>query len=663
MNYRETVASARQSMSFETGGSDPHDRLLSLVRRLKKSASDAMADKIEDMKQADKIYHAFRVPDDEDKKAAERGEPIKIIYPVTYAQIQTMLAALATIFDKKPFYELDGRQPQSHKNAKVVELELDYQLEQASFTLMLYQWTQDMLKYGFGAIFPGWRKEESYVTKRGLIPALGAMFGIDPTEKIVGFEGCSLEVADPYEFLFDPSVSVGNIQRGQFVIQRWKRSYNELLMMQDQSQENPDAEQYFNVDKIPERQTSFLDKSKGRERDSLSEDAKNAIIHGKADVKGSDMVRLDSVFVKLVPKDYELAELSRLQIWKITLANDSTIIQAEPSRFEHGQFPVAIIEYNPDQHELVNDGLAQVIDGMQNYLNWLLNTNMTNVRKVINDVLIVDPAAFDINDLNERKSILKLKSTAKLGIDRYIKQLDVRDVTAGHIGNSEFIFNFIQKTTGLNDNTMGQQTGTVRTATENANINRLAAGRITLLAKLMWDQGLRPLGKQLIQNTQQFSSGERLMKVTGGFAESVGMVPQLLEPGLLKVGPANLQGFFSIAMLEASTPSDKMVMASQLKEIVMAMMQSPQAMMLAQAVGINIPQVLVQMLQGMGIRNTTDLMRPPPPDVQAQMMQIMQMMMGGQGEGKNGGARGVNVTVGGDEQVMRAAEQGRIQPI
>jgi hypothetical protein len=341
-----------------------------------------------------------------------------------------------------------------------------------------------------------------------------------------------------------------------------------------------------------------------------------------------------------------------MQIWKITMANDCTIVQAEPSRFEHGLFPVNIIEYNPDRHELVNDSMADVIGDLQELINWLLNTHVANVRKTINDQLIVDPAGVNMEDLNARKSIIRLQPTAKAGIDRYIKQLNVVDVTAGHVGFAGTVFDYLQKTTGVNDNTMGTQGDTVRSATEIANVNRLASGRMNLLARLNWDQGMRPLGKQMIQNTQAFASISRLFKVSGGLAMALGISPQDYPQGF-QVSPQDLQGFFSIAMIEATNPTDKMMRANVLKELLVPLMQNPQ---MIQLIGANLPQILSQIFMDSGIRNTTDFIRPPAPDQQSMLLAMMTAAVGRPGQP----GPGVRASVVPDDQVLQQVQQGNL---
>src|ERR1043165_5050974 len=131
-SYNAIVDNARDVMNLEGGGdqNEMHQRLLDLLRRMKRSSLETKVH-IERMRKADELYQSFRLPDEQDKKAKERGEPEKIIFPISFAQSQTSLAALMAITDKNPFYELTSRNPQTYRNSKLMELELDYQLEQA----------------------------------------------------------------------------------------------------------------------------------------------------------------------------------------------------------------------------------------------------------------------------------------------------------------------------------------------------------------------------------------------------------------------------------------------------------------------------------------------------------------------------------------------------
>lgn len=642
VDYDNSSRSAQASLNIEGSGTSTHDKLLALVRSLKQNSLNAMTDHVDKMEKADRVYHAYRPPDEQDKKAAERGEPLKIIYPVTYAQIQTTIAAMMAIMDRTPFFPLEARQSQWHRNSKLMELELDYQLEQAGFTLIRYQFIQDMLKYGFAVIHTTYERQMVYVTQNRPVPILGALFGMTQsvTEPVVGHEGASFELIDPYDFLFDPAFSIGEIQKGNYVICSWRTSYNDLKLRAQQPELG-----YFNLEKIPARSEAWKDKSlqRRKERDYQSNSGRYAG-SGSNPIKGGDQVWLDQAYIKLIPAQYDLSETDQMQIWKITVANDATIVQAEPSRFEHGMFPVAVGEFNPDRHELVNDGMAQVIDGMQELINWLLNTHIVNVRKVLNDHIVVDPSAVELSDIEQRKPIWRLKPGKAAGVDRYVKQFAIQDVTGQHVQDSQLVFQILQKVTGVSDNLMGVETPTVRTATENMNVQKLAAGRITLLVRLLWDGAFRPLGQQLIQNTQQFTTLPRLLKVVGGLAQQLRADPT----GLVQVSPADLQGFFSIKMINATTPTDQIMVASQLKEFLTVLISRPD---LIPVLGADISQIATQMLMGFGIRNTTDFIRPPNPQL---VEQILANLM----QSAAGPARGVQSQILPNERVADMQSTG-----
>lgn len=650
-DFNSIVAFARDQLAWQNdpSGTDVHRKLLDFVRRIKRVASEGTSSLIEQMRTNDEIYKAFRLMDDQDAKAKERGEPMKIIFPISFAQIQTALAALMSITDKNPFFELTSRQPQGYRNSKLMELELDYQLEQAGWTLIRYQWFKDMLKYGFGCLHVGFERRMNIVRQNRPIPILGNIFPWMTMEQDVlvpGFEGVWFELNDPFTFKFDPSAPLGEPRRWQFCFNTFFKSYNELKLVAED-------EGYFNLEKIPERTASILRRGGEKERRLISESALGFIGSGQSVVKGGDSVMVDVCYVKLVPSQYGLSDLDRMQIWKISMANEAVIIQAEPSRFEHGQFPISIIEYDPDRHEILNEGMATTIDGMQRLINWLLNTHIVNVRKVINDVLIVDPSAIDVEDLNQRKPIIKLKTGARAGIDRYIQQLRVQDVTQGHIADVGVIMGILERVTGATSNLQGVGDPKVRTATETSGMVRLALNRMSLLAQLCWDQGIRPLGQQMIQNTQQFVSTDRFLKVTGGLAQALGVDISKLPGGLLKVSPEDLQGFFSIALINATSPSDRLMIASKLQEFLFAAIGNPIAV---QLLGLDVSQLATQMLLGYNIRNTTDIIRPPTSD---QIKEALAMM---QSVGANG-SRGIKAQVMPDEQVLDEAQRGNIMPI
>jgi hypothetical protein len=646
-SFESTVTDVRDRFSGRGSDMPPqHEKLLNLIKNLKDEGTKAISGRLADMDQADKTYRAYRVADEDDKKAAERGEPVKIIYPITYAQIQTAIASLMAVFNKVPMLELEGRGPDYHRSAKLMELELQYQFEMCGWFSTMYQWFLDMFKYGFSELNIEYEKQYGWITHKDplkntilqILPMLSFM-GINPetTEKVVMHEGAKLWCGDPKVTCFDPSVSIGEIQKGQFCFTQEILTYNQLKL-----EAAPPMSKWFNIDELPKAPDHIKGDNYTR---PVSEGTS-----GNMPIKGGDKVVVDTCYVKICPRDYELSELNEPQIWCISMANEARIIKAEPSRYQHGMFPKAVIEYSPDMHNITNDGMAQTVDGLQHITNWLLNSHMESVRQVVDNHFIVDPSGIEVDDITNRRRFWRLKpGKASLGVDRFFKQVQTTDVTQQHIPNADYVLQFIQRTTGISDNFMGLQLPTTRSATEVQSINKLGSLRMKLLSTLVFESGFRPLGYQMIKNTQTWMETERFFRITSALASALMMPPEAANTDFVKVGPQQLQGLFNISMIDSTTPQDRIAVGNLLKEVMGIAVQNPAIVPL---LGINVQQVMRQMLMNLGVRNISDFLANPMQMAQAQQLAAASAP----------GGPGVQTQVMPDEMVNKELQKGNIQP-
>jgi hypothetical protein len=104
--------------------------------------------------------------------------------------------------------------------------------------------------------------------------------------------------------------------------------------------------------------------------------------------------------------------------------------------------------------------------------------------------------------LNERRPVIRLKSTVQEGmaINQFIQQLQVTDVTTGHINDMGIVKNFSEEATGLSENLMGKYSEGRRSARESSNVNANAAGRAILPLKGVWQSAILPLGRKMLSN-------------------------------------------------------------------------------------------------------------------------------------------------------------------
>lgn len=665
MEFQDIVAAARGTLEFRENGPQGgfHSSLVKLLQQLKVKGITNVNNRKDEFDHADKIYRAYRQADNNDTEAKEKGEPIKIYYPITYAQTQTAISMVMGVLLKDPFFELSARQPSSIIPAKLMEMDIQYQLDRQSWPILLRQMLLDGFKYGFSPMGIGFEQQKVWTRQypKGIVKTIANFIGADLSKDVqtIGYEGNVLRLNDPYNFMWDTDVSVGDVQSGRFVCtNRYYLSLNDIKLRSQPNSIYPQGE-FFNVDKIP-AQPKTGDKS------GMSRIGSDRVTMPVLDpIKGGQLVLLEKFSVKLVPNDYALSTLTQQQVWDITLANDTVIVQAEPSRFEHGKFPVTVLEYSPDMHAATNEGLVQTIDGMQEWMNWLLNSRMDSVRRMVNNQAIVDPQFVDVNDLENNRMYVKLvKGMAGRDIRSVFQQLQFTDTTASHIRDASSIFEILQRTTGISDNIMGMQTPTVHSATEILNTQRMGSGRIRDLAMCIFYQALRPMAEMMIANTQQFVSKERFLKLTASKASALGLNPAQVAQGFLTVSPEDLQGMFDVVPTDPLTPQDKQGQAQVLIEILKLVMQSPETMAL---LGADPSQFVSHIMNLKGIMNTQDFISPPTPEKRQALLAMLLSAGAGpknpaQASAQNG-QQSVQSVVQPDSQILKQVQAGNLTPV
>jgi hypothetical protein len=164
----------------------------------------------------------------------------------------------------------------------------------------------------------------------------------------------------------------------------------------------------------------------------------------------------------------------------------------------------------------VSLGLADLIYRLQDVISWHINSRITDVRRNLRGRLIVDPGGVDTNSLDGDGDVYLRSNVSKAGVDRFVKQLDMRDVTQSHLQDAEILGKIMQVVTGVNDNIMGQYNQGRRSAQEARTVLSGAAGRMKLHGHLIWETCFAPLGKQMLSNSRQSLSSEVFARLIGG---------------------------------------------------------------------------------------------------------------------------------------------------
>src|SRR5205085_12475898 len=148
-------------------------------------------------------------------------------------------------------------------------------------------------------------------------------------------------------------------------------------------------------------------------------------------------------------------------------------------------------------YDFMSISMHDMIGPFQDILSWLVSSRMENVRTAINNQFVADPARVEVNDIRNSPigRIIRLKQTAiGLSVREAIMQLQVQDVTQGHIGDIQVMRILADTITGVNDNMRGIQTaGGRRSATEARMAMQNGASRLSQLAVRISGQAFQPL--------------------------------------------------------------------------------------------------------------------------------------------------------------------------
>jgi len=608
-------------MAAETKKIEPesklHNNIMELYRSCFKLSERYISGRYDAWRDADKADRCY-IDANATNEKGKRKVPFetKVYVPVSRANKDVLIAYYMTVFTgKRPVIGIDGRAPEDVKPAKLNEIVLDYQLERQRIQLVFYAWLNNMLKYGMSNvknIFSRtytWTNERSRVLKYLPLPH----FQMQEQEKrVLSYEGPALASIDPFRYFPDPRVPAARHQSGQFKIYEYSRSRYYLKKREQDGI-------YQNIDWLYDKYGQAME-SGDQMADWDSRSARDETVTGSGAAvqvdsdfnldKKNPHFKVHEFWVELIPKDYELSDAKYPQKWVFTVAGDRVIIRAERSVYGD-RFPDEGMEYDFDGHSIFNPGFYENVQGLQDLLNWLYNSHMDNVRAHLNNASIINQLAVNIRDItkpNPARLITLKKDFARkaiergLPIDSVFKQLQLFDVTGGHIKDAEGIIDLIQRQTHASDALQGVETEVKRTATEIARMSTSSMNLLGMNAQLLYAQGPVPLAEQCVINNQQFLSEARFYRVLGDYAKDIVQTdPRFPGAPAVFAGREDLQGYFDFPIKDGRLPVDPSQNAELWSEVLRMVSEIP-----ALTVQYDTSKIFEELAGALGVKNIDD---------------------------------------------------------
>ncbi len=543
----------------------------------------------------------------EAKKANGFPQYVTIDIPYSYAIAMAAHTYWTTVFlGRSPILQYEGTSGEPENAIQAVQACMNYQVRMGRHLPNLYSWIYDVGKYGLGAMGTWWADEPRVVREVQEVQDtfLGQPLGTTSKQIIrrvlPGYKGSKLFNIRPSDLITDPTVSLGNAHDGEFMGWVDDVGWNKIAR-------GAAVGNFFNVDVVAKMRASGQ---------GLRYDGDSSVPRPyRADEKWKALegslgpTRIVNLYVDIIPRDWKLDDSSYPEKWVFVLANDEVLIGARPAGDFHGQFPIHLLQYEPDMHAMFNRGMLQLMQPLQDVLNWLINTHFYSVRSALNGMFIADPSRIVMSDLMnpEPWKRVRLKPSA-YGTDlrQVFQQIQAQDPTGQHLQDSGMIADMIQRVTGVNDSIMGMVGSSKRqTATEVRTSSSFGINRLKTNAEYFSATGFVQYATVGLQMTQQYMDMAQKLRIAGDTMAHMG------ADAYMQVSPEDIQGQFDFVPVDGTMPVDRFAQVNLWTQLMAQLRNFPQIMQ-----QYDMGRIFAWVAQLGGLRNIQQFRVNVSPDVQ-----------------------------------------------
>lgn len=561
-------------------GSPLHDFVLEAVRRRKQFSNEKMRERHATWQKTEEAFLSFmptKEIDQRRKNLRDGGSPqfTTVYIPYDYAVHQSAHTYITSVFlSRNPIFQYMGSQGASQSSEQAVEAITNYQVTAGRILPPLYCWIADGLKYGVGITQGYWANDKTIVTREIEVPETFMGVPLETTKRelrrvsLPGYQGNRVCNIRPFDYIPDPRVPMSKLQEGEFAGNYTNLGWNYIAKAAADGR-------YFNVDVLRRMRNdrTINDRVFGSPQTNRPFTSGEEIWLDTMDMSNTEVIEM---YVELIPRDWGLDTTSFPEKWVFVVANDSVILHAQPLGLFHNKFPYNVIEMEVDAYSMFKRGVFEIVQPLQNVVNWLYNTHFYNTRKALNDMFIADPSRIVMKDLMDPGAgkIIRLKEEMYgQDVRSAIMQLPVTNYTQAHLQDSQLIASLIQRVSGVNDNIMGMlSSGGRKTATEVRTSSTFGVNRLKTVSEYFSCTGFSDLAIMLLQNTQQLMDTKLKVRLAGDAWSAPG------AERFINVSPEDIQGFYDYLPVDGTLPIDRFAQVNMWTQLLQQMAAAPQVL-------------------------------------------------------------------------------------
>lgn len=387
-----------------------HEKLLKYLRQRLFLGKEQRDKELGRLTRIDKNVAGWMKLSDEDKKRdAKResdGTPVatNVSLPLNYVHLDDMMTYFAQTFapNRGMFYQMGN--PQEVDSAQQIVTIMNNHAVYSGYYREVLLGLFSLLKYNRGGYQCYWAREQGPKISKA----------DDDTTQVdmqLSWQGNRLEAIDLYNFMCDPMIHPTKLHSdGEFAATAFLRSYywlqnkasqgvyyncNEALANYVGDSEckyyrNPPVEANFGANDANGSGTNWVS--------ILAE------MPAYAAQSGFEFVE---VHIRINPTEFGLiqgdaatkATRNRLEIWRFTILNDTWIIDCSYMNNVHGHLPFYIGLLNDDLMSTAQKSVSEILQPLQDFASFLLNTHIAATRANIYGTTFFDPSIVDMNSV------------------------------------------------------------------------------------------------------------------------------------------------------------------------------------------------------------------------------------------------------------------------
>lgn len=556
-----------------------HNKLLQYIKQRLDGDKANRDQRIQRYGQIDRDVAAWLRLSEEDRKRAtehaKNGTPqaTATTLPLTWVHLDDMMTYLIQSFAPVHgmFYHTAGAE-----QADVAEMLTELMNSHAIYGSYYRHFARalfNILKYNTGGVLNNWANE--YGPKL----VVGADETVDIENQLM-FAGNLIKAIDQYNLFFDPSVELINLHKeGEWVAMAEMKSHYWL-------KKKCLEEVYFNCEKLLGRDSwttttaTYYRDPPVEARLEIDELGDSKSVNWFQFMSGTDAslvnnaFELLTIYIRINPNDFGLiakpadqVKRNRYEVWKITICNSETIIGVQYHNNIHDHLPAYFGVVNDDFMREAAKSVAEILNPLQAFASFLMNTHVLANRKNIWGTTYYDPSCVDYGSIPDGEVAAKIPLKPE-GYGRDIRTMVQHDSnvldTKQTLGDLQGMIQLIDQF--FPTQSMPGQIASIDRAVDSqvAAVQQGSTRRQQKTARLIDDTLMRPLRLGMYYNIIQYQQDGA--KVASYFKDEATQI-DLSKLRDLSIAHLIGQGLKSM---------DRQMISQLMQQVIFAMIQAPQ---------------------------------------------------------------------------------------